>query len=57
MSELIVKRYDLTLIGKGMDSYVDLREDPQGDWVSYEDYEKLARELEELEEFAKRFSS
>jgi hypothetical protein len=36
-----VKRYDLVEVGNAWLRHMAMREDPDGDWVSYEEYEKL----------------
>jgi hypothetical protein len=45
-----VKRYDVTDIGRVWDCHIVMREDPDGDWVLYQEYENLQREHEELKE-------
>lgn len=45
-----VTRYSMQDRSRGYDSWQELVRDPDGDWVSYEDYAKIVRENARLKE-------
>jgi hypothetical protein len=56
MSELNnVKRYDLVEVGNAWLRHMAMREEPDGDWVSYEEYEKLQREYMYLKNLLRQY--
>ena len=48
------KRYDLEWTGTAYQQYREMTEDSLGQYVLYEEYEKLQARVAELEEFAER---
>jgi hypothetical protein len=45
-----VQRYDMKGKSRGMECWSEMKETPEGEWVEYEDYEKLAVKVLELKE-------